>query len=67
MSARFITLLVAAAAILTWYSPPAAEGLVLNVDRHTTLEDARDAVRKLKRTSGLPQGGVTVEIAGGRV
>ncbi len=30
-----------------------------------TLERARDEVRKLKKTPGLPEGGVTVEVRGG--
>lgn len=31
-----------------------------------TLERARDAVREIKRTGGLPMGGVEVEVRGGR-
>ena len=31
-----------------------------------TIKAARDAIRNIKRTAGLPQGGIVVELAGGR-
>lgn len=37
-----------------------------SIDRSfSTLERARDAIREMKRTTGLPEGGVLVEIGGG--